>query len=43
MLSRLGEYLEGGNHALDHSNLSSNAWMTEEKTKGVSIVYSVDT
>ena len=26
MLSTLGEDLEGGNHSLDHSNLSSNAW-----------------
>jgi len=26
MLSRLGEDLEGGNHALYHSNLSSDAW-----------------
>ena len=43
MLSRLGEDLEGDNHALDHRNLSSNAWMTEEKQGGASTVYSVDT
>jgi len=33
MLNRLGEDLEGANHALDHSNLSSNAWDDRGKTR----------